>query len=205
MTQRRIALFGGSFDPIHRGHTTVAAAAAEQVRADKVIFIPAKCSPLKRLSPHAGDEDRLNMVTLATSGQETFGVSDCELRRPAPSFTIDTVRLFQRDYVDAAIHWLLGADSVKDLVHWYKIEELIDECNLTTMQRAGYPPPDFDRYEPLWGPQRVAKLKRNVVRTPLIDASSTEVRRRLAANEDVSAMLHPDVLAYICEHRLYQE
>ncbi|MEN6338257.1 MAG: nicotinate (nicotinamide) nucleotide adenylyltransferase [Phycisphaerales bacterium] len=205
MMQRRIALFGGSFDPIHVGHTQVARAAAEQIRAEKVILIPAKCSPLKRLCPHASDEDRLNMVTLATSGDDMFGVSDCELRRPAPSFTIDTIRLFQRDCgEDVAIHWLLGADNIKDLVHWYKVEELIDECNLTTMQRAGYPGPDFDSYEPLWGAQRIAKLKRNVVRTPLIDASSTEVRRRLAANEDVSGMLHPDVLAYIREHRLYQ-
>jgi nicotinate-nucleotide adenylyltransferase len=205
MIQRRIALFGGSFDPIHRGHTGVAKAAAEQIRAEKVILIPAKCSPLKRLSPHASDEDRLNMVTLATAGDEAFGVGDCELERPAPSFTIDTVRLFQREYgPETTIHWLLGADSVKDLVHWYKIEELIDECNLTTMQRAGYPPPDFDRFEPLWGPQRIAKLKHNVVPTPLIDASSTEVRRRLAAHEDVSTMLHPEVVAYIREHRLYQ-
>jgi len=205
MAQRRIALFGGSFDPIHLGHTQVARAAAEQIRAEKVILIPAKCSPLKRLSPHASDEDRWNMVTLATAGDDAFGVSDCELRRPAPSFTIDTVRLFQRDYGrNAAIHWLLGADSIKDLVHWYKVEELIDECNLTTMLRAGYPSPDFDSFEPLWGPQRVAKLKCNMVHTPLIDISSTEVRKRVAAHEDVSGMLHPDVIAYIRAHRLYQ-
>jgi len=205
MMRQRIALFGGSFDPIHRGHATVAKAVAEQIRAAKVIFIPAKCSPLKRLSPHAGDDDRFNMVTLATADDDAFDVSDCELKRPAPSFTIDTVRLFQREYgKETAIHWLLGADSVKDLVHWYKIEELIDECNLTTMLRAGYPPPDFDSYESVWGRDRVAKLKRNAVTTPLIDASSTEVRRRLAAQEDVSDLLHPDVVAYIREHRLYE-
>lgn len=205
MTRRRIALFGGSFDPIHRGHTDVAGAAAEQIRAEKVIFIPAKCSPLKRLSPHANDEDRLNMVTLATVQERAFAVSDCELTRPAPSFTIDTVRLFQREYgQDVAIHWLLGADSVKDLAHWYMIEELIDECHLTTMLRAGYPAPDFDCYEPLWGAQRIAKLKANLVTTPLIDVSSTEVRRRLASKEDIGNMLHPNVATYIREHRLYQ-
>lgn len=206
MVRRRIALFGGSFDPIHLGHTTVAAAAAEQLRAEKVIFIPAKCSPLKSFWPHAGDEDRLTMVTLATADNDAFAVSDCELKRPAPSFTIDTVRLFKRNYgEDTAIHWLLGADSIGDLVHWYRIEELIDECNLTTMQRAGHSPPDFDRFESLWGPQRVAKLRQNVVETPLIDISSTEVRTRLAAHQNVSGMLHPDVLQYIRERGLYQE
>lgn len=204
MSQRRIALFGGSFDPIHLGHTGVAQAAAEQLQAERVIFIPAKCSPLKSLSPHAADADRLNMVALATAGHTSFLVSDCELKRPAPSFTIDTVRTFQQQYgQDTAIHWLLGADSIKDLVHWHMIEELIDECNLTTMQRAGYATPDFDRFEPLWGRRRVAKMKQNVVQTPLIDVSSTEVRRRLATHEDLGGLLHPDVIEYIRKHRLY--
>ena len=205
MAQRRIALFGGSFDPIHLGHTRVARAAAEQIRAERTIFIPAKCSPLKSFWPYARDEDRLNMVTLATADDDSFAVSDCELQRVTPSFTLDTVRLFRREYgEDTAIHWLLGADSIKDLVHWHRIEELLDECNLTTMQRAGHAPPDFNRLESLWGAQRIAKLKRNVVQTPLVDVSSTEVRRRLAAHEDVSGMLHPDVLTYIREHSLYQ-
>ena len=205
MAQRIIALFGGSFDPIHLGHTGVAEAAARRIGAQKTIFIPAKCSPLKSLSPHAGDEDRLRMVTLATANNDSFAVSDRELKRPGPSFTLDTVRLLKKDLGgDTVIHWLLGADSVNDLVHWYRVGELIDECNITAMQRAGFPPPDFDRFESLWGPQRVTKLKQNVVQTPLIDISSTEVRRRLAAVEDVSGMLHPDVIAYIWEHNLYR-
>jgi len=205
MIERRIALYGGSFDPIHLGHTRVARAAAEQIGAETVIFIPAKCSPLKSLSPHAKDDDRLQMALLATANNDAFAVSDCELKRPAPSFTIDTVRLFQREYGgDVAIHWLLGADSVNDLAHWYKIEELIEECHLTTMQRAGYLPPDFDRFASLWGSRRIAKLKQNVVHTPLIDISSTEVRRRLAAGEDVSGILHPDVAAYVRAHGLYR-
>jgi nicotinate-nucleotide adenylyltransferase len=199
-----IALFGGTFDPIHLGHTRVAQAAAAQIGAHTIIFIPAKCSPLKGFSPHASDTNRLAMIRLAIAGRDDFAASDCELKRPAPSYTLDTVRQFQREYgPQTTIHWLLGADSVEDLVHWHKIRELIDECNLTTMQRAGYEPPDFDRFTPLWGPEPVAKLKRNVVQTPLIDVSSTEVRRRLAAGEDVRGMLHPDVIDYIHEHGLY--
>ncbi len=206
MIERAIALFGGTFDPIHLGHTGVAQAAAAQIGATKVIFIPARCSPLKGFSPHAGDADRLAMITLTIAGRDNFAVSDCELKRPAPSYTLDTVRLFKREYgPQVSIHWLLGADSVADLVHWYKVRELIDECNLTTMQRAGYAPPDFDRFISMWGPKRVAKLKRNVVQTPLIDISSTEVRRRLAAGEDVRGMLHPDVIEYIRWHGLYQQ
>jgi nicotinate-nucleotide adenylyltransferase len=205
MAERRIALFGGTFDPIHLGHTRVAGAAAAQIEAEKVIFVPARCSPLKGFFPHAGDEDRLRMITLAIAHSDAFAVSDCELRRPAPSYTLDTVRQFKSEYgPGTSIHWLLGADSVNDLVHWHRIDELIDECNITTMRRAGYPPPDFDRFEPMWGPERVEKLKQDVVETPLIDISSTEVRKRLAAREDVGEMLHPDVIEYIREHGLYR-
>ncbi len=203
MSERRIALFGGTFDPSHLGHTAVAATAAAQIGAQKVIFIPAKISPLKGFFPFAGDEDRLRMILLAIAGYPAFSVSDCELKRPAPSYTLDTVRQFQRDYgPETTIHWLLGADSIADLVHWHKIRELIDECHLTTMQRPGSTP-DFDHFEPLWGRQRVAKLKKDAIQTPLIDISSTEVRQRLAAGGDVNGMLHPDVIRYIREHNLY--
>jgi len=204
MVTRRIALFGGTFDPIHLGHMTVASAAARKIDADKLIFIPAKISPLKGFFPFARDEDRLRMIELAIAGHDELAVSDCELKRPAPSYTLDTVRQFQHDYgPETSIHWLLGADSVADLVHWHKIEELIDECHLTTMQRPGYMP-EFDRFETRWGPQRVAKLNRDAIETPLVDVSSTEVRGRLAAGEDVSGMLHPEVIQYIRAHHLYR-
>jgi nicotinate-nucleotide adenylyltransferase len=206
MVTTRISLFGGTFDPIHLGHTTVADAAARQIDARKVIFIPAKISPLKGFFPFASDSDRLRMIELATAGNDLFAVSDCELKRPAPSYTLDTVRQFNRQYgPETSIHWLIGADGIGDLVHWYKIQELIDECHLTTMRRPGYPVPDFDRFEPLWGPQRAAKLKHDMIETPLVNVSSTEVRRRLATGEDVTGMLRPDVTQYLREHNLYRK
>jgi nicotinate-nucleotide adenylyltransferase len=200
-----ISLFGGTFDPVHLGHARVAAACAEALRAEKVIFVPAKCSPLKGFSPKAGDGDRLQMIALTVAEHPTFAVSDCELVRPAPSYTLDTVRYFKRTYgPDASIHWLLGADSVQDLAHWYGIRELIDECYLTTMYRGGYDAPDFSPFQSVWGPQRVEKLQNNVVETPLIELSSTEVRKRLASGKNVDGMLHPDVIEYIDRHRLYR-
>ena len=205
MPERKIALFGGTFDPIHLGHRKVAEAVANKIEAEKVIFIPARCSPLKGFAPTAGDEDRLRMIALTIADRKRFAVSNCELERPAPSFTLDTVRQFKQEYgPNVSIHWLLGADSVADLVYWHKIDELIDECRLTTMRRAGYPPPDVDRFESAWGPHRVKMIKDNLVETPLIDISSTEIRRRLAAGEEVGQMLHPDVIEYIRRHHLYQ-
>ena len=203
--KRRIALFGGSFDPIHLGHTGVAHVAAQQLQAEKVIFIPAKCSPLKGSLPRASDDDRLKMIERAIQTEPDCAVNDCELRRPAPSYTLDTVRQFQASYgPETSIHWLLGADSVDDLVYWYKIDELIDACHVSVMYRGGYDAPTFDKYTSLWGPERVEKLRANIVETPSIDLSSTQIRERLAAGEDASEALHPDVASYIRRHRLYR-
>ncbi len=198
-------MFGGTFDPIHLGHTAVAADAAEQIGAEKIVWVPAKRSPLKGFMPKADDKDRLKMIGLAISEQKNFELSDYELRRPAPSYTLETVRWFQNKYGgDVLIHWLLGADSVEDLSLWHKITALIDECTLCTMYRAGCKKPDYTRFEAVWGHQRVKKLQQNIIRTPLIDISSTEVRKRLAGGSDVGQMLHPDVIEYIRQRGLYR-
>ncbi len=205
MTKRIIFLFGGTFDPIHLGHTTVAADAAKHIGAEKLVFIPAKRSPLKGFLPRASDDDRLEMITLATAGEKSFQVSDFELQKPAPSYTLETVRKFQEEYEDeASFYWLVGADGVDDLAYWHMIIELIDVCNLTTMYRAGCEPPNFAKFEAIWGRRRVDKLQRNIVQTPLVDISSTVIRARLAEGRDVSKMLHPAVSGYIRQHGLYQ-
>ncbi len=205
MVKRKIALFGGTFDPVHLGHTTVAADALEHITAEKIVFVPAKRSPLKGSLPRASDNHRLNMISLAIAGERNFQVSDYELKRPAPSYTLETIRKFQSDYgSETSIHWLIGADSVDDLEYWYKITELIDACNLTTMYRAGCEPPDFTKFEKTWGRQRIEKLQRNIIQTPLVDISSTEIRDIIAKNGDFSKMLHPAVADYIRKNGLYQ-
>jgi len=205
MTKRKIALFGGTFDPVHLGHTTVAADAVERIGAEKIIFIPAKRSPLKHFLPEANDGDRFAMVTLAIADNKKFELSDYELKKSEPSYTLQTVNKFQADYgSDTSIYWLIGADSIDELQHWYRIVELIDACNISAMFRAGCQPPDFTKFTAVWGSARIEKLQRNVIQTPLIDISSTKIRSRLAAGLDVNDMLHPSVAEYIHEHSLYQ-
>jgi nicotinate-nucleotide adenylyltransferase len=206
MTKRKIALFGGTFDPIHLGHTAVAAAVAEYIGAEKIVFLVARFSPLKNSLPGASGTDRLQMTALAIAEHKNFQLSDYELNKPQPSYTLETVRHFQADYgSNTSIYWLVGADSVDDLPRWYRIRELIDQCNLCVMHRAGYGPVHFARFSPLWGSERVGKLQRNIIQTPLIDISSTEIRNRLAAGKNVSNMLHPAVADYIYKHGLYQK
>ncbi len=204
MVKKKTALFGGTFDPIHLGHTSIAAAAAERIGAEKVIFIPAKRSPLKDSLPRAGDDDRLAMIAFAIADNAKFQMDDYELRKPQPSYTLETIRHFQAENEGkASIYWLMGADSIYELSRWYGIVELIDECNLCVMFRAGFEPPDFTRFKDVWGAARVEKLQRNVIRTPLIDISSTEIRNRLAAGRDITGMLAPQVVDYIRKHGLY--
>ncbi len=204
MTKRKIALFGGTFDPIHLGHTTVANDAADYIDAEKIIFIPAKRSPLKGFSPIADDNNRFEMISIAIREERKFQVSNYELKKPAPSYTLHTVEKFLTDYgSETSIYWLIGADSIDDLAQWYKITDLIDICNIATMYRAGCEKPDYGRFEAVWGDKRVEKLQRNIIKTSLIDISSTNIRSRLAAGLDITDMLHPAVAEYIYKHGLY--
>lgn len=205
MLSRKIALFGGTFDPVHIGHTIVAAKAVEQIDVEEIVFIPAKCSVLKDSLPQASDTDRLAMMALAIADNKKFRVSDCELKKSEPSYSLETVRQFQADYgSETSLYWLVGVDAVDDLPLWYRVVELIDECNLCVMYRAGFSCPDFAKYTAIWGPSRVEKLQQNVIKTPLIDISSTNIRDRLIAGGDVTDMLHPKVADYIRKQGLYQ-
>jgi len=205
MAKIKIALFGGTFDPIHLGHTTVADAAARQIGAGKVVFIPAKRSPLKHLFPQANENHRYAMTALAISGNEKFELSDYELNSSWPNYTLETVRHF-KDMLgrQAELYWLAGADSIVDFPHWYGITELIDECNLSVMYRGGFERPDFTKFVRLWGAERVDKLRRNIIETPLVDVSSTKLRSRIAEGKSIDDMAHPKVIEYIREHGLYR-
>ena len=180
MKQQTIVLFGGSFDPIHMGHTTVAKCVIDQLHADQVFFVPAKRSPLKKHMPQANDHQRLSMIRLAIQAYEGYQVCDYEVNRPAPSFTLHTIKHFKALYgPNSAVYWLIGADAVSDLPHWYGIKELIDLCTLSTMLRAGCAKPNFESLESELGPQRVACLSQHIINTPLIPTSSTDIRKRL--------------------------
>lgn len=206
MKKQKVILFGGTFDPIHLGHITVAAHACESLGADKLIVIPAKRSPLKSFFPIASAQDRMHMITLAVSEKPMFQVDGFELDKPAPSYTVDTIRYFKSRFgAQVEIYWLIGADGVDDLQYWHKITDLLDECALCTMYRAGCARPDFSGFKDEWGLQRVKKLQQNVISTPLVDISSTEIRKRLASGQCVERMLAPAVLAYIRRHTLYAD
>ncbi|MBN1123515.1 MAG: nicotinate (nicotinamide) nucleotide adenylyltransferase [Sedimentisphaerales bacterium] len=202
--KQRLALFGGSFDPIHIGHTIVAEYAMHSLAAEKVVFIPAKRSPHKHVFPVASDRHRMAMIQLAIRGKEQFEMSDCELKRGDPSYTLDTINEFNRAYGSKAeLFWLVGADVIRDLDRWYHVEELMDRCTICVMVRAGYPRPDFSILLGSLKQERVKQLDNSVIETPMIDISSSEIRTRLAGGKEVNGLVCPSVLAYIRENSLY--
>ena len=200
----KIILFGGTFDPIHSGHVKVAEFAFDYIGGDELVFVVAKRSPHKCVFPSVEGSFRLEMVDLAVAGKDNFRVSDCELHRGDPSYTIDTVSSFIEEYgPDTDFYWLVGADMVKDLPRWHEVDQLLDLCNVCVMYRGGFGEPDFSEFSGL-GAERVEKLKKNVICTPLIDVSSTEVRTKLACGEDLRGVLCPPVLEFIEKNGLYR-
>ncbi len=205
MQERRIILFGGTFDPIHLGHLVVATYAREYLYAERVILIPAGRAPHKIQDPWADGTDRIEMIRLAISDSFGLEVSDCELRRSQPSYTLDTVRYFQDLYGPGVeLYWLVGADLAKDLANWNRSCELIDSCRIAVMYRAGFARPDFSALAEWIGTDRTRKLQQYVVPTPLIDVSSSDIRNRIAQGEAVEDRVKPLVWQYISRKGLYR-
>jgi len=200
----KLILFGGTFDPVHLGHIQVAQYSFQKIGADKLIFVPAKRSPHKGNFPIASGHHRLSMLSIAAESIDNFVVSALELERSDPSYTIDTVTAFKEEYgKETQIFWLIGADTVKDLPKWHRVEELIDACNLSVMHRAGFKKPDFTVFREHLGQNRIDKLDKHVISTPLVDISSTKIREKLSSGVDLSGLLESEVISYIRQHNLY--
>ena len=205
MEKKKVILFGGTFDPVHLGHTTVANYVCNYIDAEKTIFIPAKRSVLKDFAPKANDLQRYEMLSLAIADNDKFELSDYEIKKTKPSFTLDTVKYFKTKFNrQYDLYWLIGADAINDFPLWYKVEELIDTCNLCVIYRAGFAKPDFSSFKKQWGTQRFEKMQKNIIETPLIDISSTEIRKLSAQNKDVDDLLNPSVAKYIKKYNLYR-
>lgn len=122
--QRGVALFGGTFDPVHEGHLEVAQRAVESLKLDKVLFLPCRQSPHKSKATGASEEERLAMLRLATEGLPWAEVSDWEYQQPSPSYSWRTAEVFQEKFVDSRLYWLMGWDQWEVLPTWNRFEHL---------------------------------------------------------------------------------
>jgi len=191
--------FGGSFNPIHYGHLRTSEAIAKRLGFDRVLLIPSAQPPHKPASADlAAATDRLAMCQLAVSHDPTlFSVSDLEILRPGPSYTLDTAKELQLAGMKT-VNWLIGADMVKILPKWHQAQKLLEEVHFVIMARPGFV---FD-WQTL--PREFQVLKEHVVEAPLIDISATEIRSRIRAGESIQGLTPEPVIGFIREHGLYR-
>lgn len=189
----RIGLFGGSFDPVHFGHLTIARAAMSERKYAKLFWIPAACSPFKTPSQsEVPGEHRAAMVRLAIAQDSDMAVSDYELKKKGVSYSVETMRYFQGQYPGAQLEWLLGADAVMTLETWHEPEALAKGMVFVAAARPGFSfstPAGFQIY-------RLAAEE--------ISVSSTELKKQLADGKP-TRNIPESVVEYIREHGLYQK
>lgn len=196
MTRRtrppRVALFGGSFDPIHEGHLAVARAALREARLDRVLFVPAAAPPHKRGRRLAPARDRLRMVRLAVRGDPRLGVLEDEIRRGGVSYTIETVERARRRLGPRAGLWLLiGADTLPDLPTWRAARRLFGLVRFLVAPRPGF------------RPRRPPGVRARLLGAPRNPASSTGVREALRRGAPADGLVPAAVLAHIRRRGLY--
>lgn len=205
MDNQSILLFGGSFDPIHNGHLIISRAAAEKLGVDRLILIPAAQPPHKAGTIVASVQDRFGMAELAAADDPLIHVCDCELNRPGPSFTLDTINHLRAVFGPAAkLYWLIGADTIKEFPTWYKVKQLAAACTIVTARRPGYNDDDLTPLQPTFDDQQIHSIRQHMLDTPTIDISATHIRRRIREGLSIRHLVPAPVSDYILEHHLYR-
>ena len=209
----RVAFFGGTFDPIHRGHLALASAAADAFALDRILFAPVGRQPLKPEGTTASFADRLAMVTLALAESTT------NIRQPAtcdfvastldaphadgsPNYTVDILATLQQQLSSATLFVLTGADSFLALRRWRAPDQLLALAEWIVVSRPGSP-----LTEAQFAPLALTAAQRSRIHLlPTVDedVSATDLRRRLQAGEPCPGLLTPAVAAYIHSHHLYR-
>ncbi len=200
---KRIGIFGGSFDPIHLGHLWIAEAAREHCMLDEVRFLPAATSPLKPNGPVALDLDRIEMVRLAISGHPSFQLDDREIRRGKVSYTVDTVAQIKQEHPESELVLIIGSDSLTTFDRWHQPRQLLDLVTLAVIQRGGEEAVDFSALNDFTSADRMKAMRQQVVPMPWIEVSSTDLRSRVAAGKSIRYQVPAAVGAMIEAKALY--
>lgn len=198
---RRLGILGGTFDPPHSGHLGAALEALHQLALDRVLWVPAGAPPHKPSQPITPGHHRLVMLERAMAGNPHLSISTVDLERPGPCYTVDTLALLRAEYgPQPEFYFIEGADSLVDLPTWYRPRQLLDLCRFAVVRRPGVEI-DLGALE-----ARLPGLRARVhfVEMPLLEISSTDLRRRVRQGRPISYLVPPGVEAYIQEQGLYR-
>lgn len=206
-----IGLYGGSFDPVHLGHVALAESLRDRFSFREIRLLPAACSPLKVGA--TADQHRLAMLELALKGKQGLTIDDREMRRPPPSYTIDTLREIRHELGPGQpLVFILGQDSFAELPRWKDWQQLTDLAHLLVVNRPGSATTLPDALRDWLAPrQRAASVPLEdsphggvwQVETPPHDIASRTIRAAIRTGKDTSRWLNPAVADYIAQHHLY--
>lgn len=206
-----IALFGGSFDPIHNGHMSFAEEALKLESVTEIYFIPAFVSPFKEGEEAVSAETRLEMTSLAVEKYENFKVLDLEIRRGGKSYTIDTIHEIINFFPEEEISLMIGQDAFTSIHKWYKAEQLLKMVDLIVMLRPKSDLPlsmDSESGFCYDGNSNVITSSYNhdvhLITENLTDISSTSIRELVSDGKSVDELVPKEVNKYIEKHKLYK-
>jgi nicotinate-nucleotide adenylyltransferase len=195
----RVGILGGTFNPPHLGHLIAAQEAYRELDLDQVMLIPAGIPPHKPVDDEPGPEHRLELCRLAVGDDERFAVSDLELRRNGPSFTVDTLKLLRSQSPSDDLYLILGGDIAAGLPKWHEPEQVLELATVAIAKRRGTAKAAVD--------DALAQLKggerARFFQMPRIEISSTMVRRRVRAGQPIRYFVPDGVMHYIERHGLY--
>ncbi|MCL2353761.1 MAG: nicotinate-nucleotide adenylyltransferase [Defluviitaleaceae bacterium] len=191
---KRIGIIGGSFDPIHLGHLAAAQEVGQKLFLDKIIFIPVGTPAFKESGPLlASAHHRYDMCLLACSSNPMFSLSDIEVKKDGPCFTIDTLRELKEIYPIDKLFFIMGADQANQLHLWERHEGIFDLCDIVVVKRPGHAMPNNHKFPFIF-----------VEDTTGVDISSTKIRQRLKNDEKVDYLVPDAVIRYMENNNLYQ-
>lgn len=191
-----IAVYGGSFNPIHIGHTSLAQSLVSQGLADEVWLLVSPLNPLKQhvTSEIAPFEHRFRMVEIAAEGLQGVRACDFENTLPVPSYMVHTLAALQEAYPEHSFSLVVGADNWQRFSQWYRSEEILERYSLLIYRRPGY---DIDG-------DSIAGKNIRIVDTPLYDISSTQLREAVRSHRNMDGWMPKGVKEYITENGLYE-
>lgn len=200
MKQKRIGIFGGTFQPVHLGHLTLAQRALDTLALDEVLFVPDRIPPHKPMAEGATDEDRLQLLTLATREHPYFSIDTLEWEREGKSYTVDTLRILSERYPEAKLFFLMGSDMLLSFHTWYRPEEIASLATLVCTIRDG-----SDTEEKACVERLRRTMHAEVVLLPYVSpVSSTEIRDRVKKALPIGSLVPLSVELCIYSLGLYQ-
>lgn len=199
--KRRIGFMGGTFDPIHYGHLLIAENAYEQFRLDEVIFMPTGTSPHKDSGKILDANERMELIQLAIKGNPHFSCSDYEITKEGICYTYLTLRDFHKQFQDAELYFIMGADSLAYFDSWRRPDEISRLSTILAAVRDGL---DLDQLLPIRDSlEQKYNTRIGFINTPNFSVSSHMIRQRLAKRQTVRYLIPDAVEAYLKQHAIY--